>query len=155
LDAEFFKNISGGMSTRSFTLYAWVTKDATVDATVYLHKEHLGADDDVVQISSLLKSTIDGGYRIMFSVPSGFDLSGQRFDHTVVTSDTACSAADPVRDGNDIKIEVTTVGNWFRLDVYYVLCTVDVKLHLDYDPGSITGWVKDEGASTAGNYVYK
>ena len=155
LDAEFFKNISGGMSTRSFTLYAWVTKDATVDATVYLHKEHLGADDDVVQISSLLKSTIDGGYRIMFSVPSGFDLSGQRFDHTEVTSGTACSAADPVRDGNDIKIDVTTGGDSFILDVYYVLFTVDVKLHLDYDPGSITGWVKDEGASTAGNYVYK
>lgn len=32
---------------------------------------------------------------------------------------------------------------------------MDVKLHLDYDPGSIEGWEKDEGASTVGNYIYK
>ncbi len=158
LDAAFFREISEGIGDDSLTFYAWVTKDPTVDATVKVHRELLDHSDDVRQIETLWISDYSkdakNGYTVRFTIPTGFDISGYNYDHSVCTSVDGSTVYDLTREDDDLVVVVITIDTAFTLDIYYELVTVDVRLHLDYDPVTITDWTRDS-SSTTGDYIFK
>ena len=158
LDAAFFREISGGIGDKSITLYAWITKNSSVNATVNLHREVLGQDDDTRIINdpwiSEYDDGVDQGYTLRVTIPSGFDISGHVYDSYSFTPAEHGTIKEITREGDDLMIVVITNDTLFTLDVNYDLKTVDIKLHLDYDPVTIDGWIRD-GSSTTGDYIFK